>query len=574
MRIPGILAAIVLLFALPARPSDDNKSNKNPEHHQDRPRQEHQSAPPRQEHQAAPRPEHHEAPARMPSSSPNNVTRHEQRPQPTNVPSRDHGPTTQVERRSEPGLNPARHERPPVVTQPGAIDRTHVQPPTRVYRNPSGTEAHVGSNGRVETVHARGMSIYHSPGGRIEVHRPDHVVIVTNARGHGYIQRPFVQAGHSYVARTYYVRGVAYARYYRPYTYRGVVLHAYVPVRYYAPGFYGWVYNPWAAPVYYRWGWGVSTPWFGFYSGYFAPAPYYPTPALWLTDYLISQQLMLAYQEQQANAAMQAQAYSGSQLTPETKQAIAAEVQRQLQLENEEAQMAARRQMPDASVSGLPQMLSDNRPHVFVVSYNLEVTNSGGQTCALGRGDVLQLTQPPPPDAVSTWVQVMATRGGGCRPNTTVSVPLADLQDMNNQMRETLNQGMSELQSHAGQNGLPALPASAAAPPTPAPFAEAAPPPDPNVSSELNQQFQDANRVEREVLSEARVGDASMPPAAPESGPPAPAQPATVTVGQSQAEVVSILGNPMQILKAGKKEIYRYKDLKVTFVSGKVTDVE
>src|ERR1019366_6350367 len=108
--------------------------------------------------------------------------------------------------------------------------------------------------------------------------------------------------------------------------------------------------------VYYRWGWG-GTPWFGFYGGYFAPAPYYPTPALWLTDYLISQQLMAAYQEQQqANAAaMQAQNYGGGQLTPETKQAIAAEVQRQLALENQEGQMAARNQMADPASSGLPR---------------------------------------------------------------------------------------------------------------------------------------------------------------------------------------------------------------------------
>jgi hypothetical protein len=491
-----------------------------------------------------------------------------------------------------PAAGPSPHSMPATVRpsggtvggRPEPMMGAHTAPTGRVYRNPSGTEAHFGPGGHVETVHARGMTINHGAGGRIEVHRPDHVVVVTNSRGHGYIQRPFAYRGHEYVNRTYYVRGVAYTRYYRPYTYRGIVLHGYVPVRYYSPGFYGWVYNPWAAPVYYRWGWG-GTPWFGFYGGYFAPAPYYPTPALWLTDYLISQQLMAAYQEQQQGnaAAMQAQNYAGSQMTPEMKQAIAVEVQRQLALENQEGQMAARREMADPASSGIPRLLSDNKPHVFVVSYNLDVTDSAGQACGLSRGDVLQLMQPPPPDATAAWVQVMASKGRGCPPSATVSVALADLQDMNNQMRETLNQGMSELHAHAGQNGLPVMPAQAAAQPVAAPFAEVAPPPDSNVAAELTQQAQEADRVEREVLNEARASDPNVPAAAdsvsdrPAPAPPIPqgsAQPATITLGQTPDQVVSILGNPLQIIKLGTKEIYRYKDIKVTFVSGKVSDVQ
>ena len=55
---------------------------------------------------------------------------------------------------------------------------------------------------------------------------------------------------------------------------------------------------------------------------------------------------------------------------------------------------------------------------------------------------------------------------------------------------------------------------------------------------------------------------------------PPPSQTATIALGQSPAEVIAILGNPSQIVKLGTKEIYRYKDMKVTFVSGKVTDIE
>jgi hypothetical protein len=37
---------------------------------------------------------------------------------------------------------------------------------------------------------------------------------------------------------------------------------------------------------------------------------------------------------------------------------------------------------------------------------------------------------------------------------------------------------------------------------------------------------------------------------------------------------VGILGEPMRKAKVGVKEIYSYKDLKVTFVNGKVKDIQ
>jgi hypothetical protein len=38
--------------------------------------------------------------------------------------------------------------------------------------------------------------------------------------------------------------------------------------------------------------------------------------------------------------------------------------------------------------------------------------------------------------------------------------------------------------------------------------------------------------------------------------------------------VVAILGQPSKVVKLGTKEIYYYPDMKVIFVSGKVTDVQ
>ena len=67
-------------------------------------------------------------------------------------------------------------------------------------------------------------------------------------------------------------------------------------------------------------------------------------------------------------------------------------------------------------------------------------------------------------------------------------------------------------------------------------------------------------------------GDANQQQPAAEQAPPAP--PATVEIGQSPDDVVGILGQPEKIINLGPKQIYVYKDLKVTFVKGKVTDAQ
>jgi len=56
------------------------------------------------------------------------------------------------------------------------------------------------------------------------------------------------------------------------------------------------------------------------------------------------------------------------------------------------------------------------------------------------------------------------------------------------------------------------------------------------------------------------------------SQPPPP--PATVQMGQTTDQVVQILGQPDKIIDLGSKKIYVYKDIKVTFVNGKVTDAQ
>jgi hypothetical protein len=75
----------------------------------------------------------------------------------------------------------------------------------------------------------------------------------------------------------------------------------------------------------------------------------------------------------------------------------------------------------------------------------------------------------------------------------------------------------------------------------------------------------------------APVPDPALAPIPP---PPPPADapevaPKELKIGMSKDDVVANFGQPQKIVKLGTKEIYYYKDVgKVTFVSGKVTDVQ
>jgi hypothetical protein len=387
--------------------------------------------------------------------------------------------------------------------------------------------------------------------------RPGGRVIVTNAAGHGYAQRPITVRGQSFVQRTYYNHGRAYPLYYRASVYRGITFNVYTPVRYYSPRYYTWAYTPWRSPVYYNFGWGGS-PWMGFYAGYFTPYPYYSGPNYWLTDYLLAMSLQDAYQDRM-DAAAAAQAgydpYGQAALSPQVKNAIAAEVQRQLNQESAESQNSA------MMGNGAPQFLSDNSTHVFVVSSSL-IVNAGSRDCALTQGDVLQLNPAPSPDPASASVQVLASKGQDCQAGNLVSVQLVDLQEMQNHMRETLDQGLGELQTRQGQGGLPPIDASLRTQ-TPASYASDLPPAETNVADELKQQAQDADRQEQAVLGQAE----------PVAGAGAGAPP-TIQLGQTIEEVVAQMGNPTRIADLGQRKTYFYPDMKIIFVDGKVSDVQ
>ena len=443
----------------------------------------------------------------------------------------------------------------------------------------SGNAVRMRPGGRVSDVHdaRRGMDVHHGLAGgrRVAMERHDGSRLVAERGRRGYVERGYHYGGHDYGRRAYFYHGHEYNRYYRGYGYRGVYLNVYAPGYYYRPAFYGWAYNPWAAPIAFGWGWGGS-PWFGYYGGYFQPYPVYPSAAFWLTDYIISQDLQAAYAAHQeaAEAAAQVAASGNSQpvLTPEVKQMIADEVKAQLALENQEAQQTAANQDVDPASSGIARLLSDGRPHVFVAGGNLDVTDASGQECAVSDGDTLQLREPPPSDATSANLVVLSSKGQPeCQISLTVQVQLTDLQEMQNHMRETIDQGLKDLQEKQGTGGLPAAPPSAQAPPVEAQYASAAPPPEANLATDIQQADQQGAQAETDVTAEAAQNDGGAGGAAAA----VPAAPVSVELGQTADQVKAALGQPARMANLGSKVIYYYSDgMKVVFKDGKVSDVQ
>ena len=475
------------------------------------------------------------------------------------------------------------------------------------FHGARGEQARFDRAGHVREIRTNTMHIENRAGGErhVEVERADHSRMVMDGRGRGYIQRPYMYRGHAFYHRDYYVNGVRYSRFYRPYYYHGVYLTGYMPARYYAPGFYGWAFAPWGAPAVYAWGWGAA-PWYGYYGPYFAPYPVYASASLWLTDYVIAQSLQDAYQQGVAAGTAgyaelndkntNTRASSGAHLvyasytpggawdrpvagagatvlTPEIKQLIANEVQSDMAAEKLEAQNASG---TDNTSGGLAQLLNDGKQHVFVVSANI-ATTAAGQDCALTEGDVLQSGAAAAGNATAIDLSVLASKKQDCRKSSLVSVPLEDLQEMENHLMATVDQGLGELSAHAGQGGLPAAPAGLQEQ-TDAPYASAAPPSDPNVEQELTQGEQEANQTEQAVLSQAapqgagrQVAQAGEVSAIGGVGPSAPVR---ITLGQTPSQVTANKGTPRQIVNLGAKRIYVYPDMKIYFVNNKVSDVQ
>ena len=82
------------------------------------------------------------------------------------------------------------------------------------------------------------------------------------------------------------------------------------------------------------------------------------------------------------------------------------------------------------------------------------------------------------------------------------------------------------------------------------------------------------NRVSK-ILSAASLAlglaIAGVPAIAQQAPPPEPQQ---IEKGQTPEQVKAALGPPEKIVNLGAKQLYVYHDIKVTFLNGKVSDVQ
>ena len=405
------------------------------------------------------------------------------------------------------------------TTRPNMVNRPL---PGRQVSLRGGGSAVIRPNGQIRTINRNGMQINHGMNGtRTIVSTHNGARVVTTGRNSGYVQRTYVTRGrNTYVSRTVVVNHVTYTRVYRSYSYGGYCCYyGYHPAYYYAPVYYGWAYNPWPAPVYYGWGWRHS-PWYGYYGGYFAPYPVYPSAAFWLTDYLIAANLQAAYEARASARAAAANSDNGGgdqqqsqpsgddnsatnsgpvTLTPEVKEAIAEEVKAQLAAQQAEAQQSSSgSQQSSASTTSqeVPAALDPAR-HTFIVSSDLTVS-SNGQECQLTAGDVIKRTSDTPDDDRKVTATVSASKKSDCATGQEIAIGVDDLQEMHNKFEEQLDNGMKDLSSKQGQNGLPKAPDTKTVPSDVPP-----PPPDNDAAKTLEQQQSAADQTESQVVKEA-----------------------------------------------------------------------
>ena len=75
---------------------------------------------------------------------------------------------------------------------------------------------------------------------------------------------------------------------------------------------------------------------------------------------------------------------------------------------------------------------------------------------------------------------------------------------------------------------------------------------------------------EQNAQGDGQQGQGAQPQYQPQNGP---RQPQTIEKGQTEDQVLAILGQPDKIVNLGAKKLYIYKDMKITFIAGKVSNV-
>jgi hypothetical protein len=373
-------------------------------------------------------------------------------------------------------------------------------PGSRETQAPNGNIVRTGADGSIIDINSpkNGMSIHHALDGsrQVMVAQADGSRIFAPSRGRPYVQHPYLFQAQPFDHRTFLDRGQLSHQFYRPYNYGGTTLDVYAPQRFYSPGIYQWATSRFSTPQIPAWNYvATSPPWFAHYKSYFTPETSYTSPVLWLTDFLLATSLIAAYNThapssqaataQKAASSAQSAPADAAPVTPQVKELVADEVGRQVKEESAEAKANAQDRDLRPGAGGIVQELGDKEPHVFVAASDLDLVDPSGRRCMLSEGDVVQVISAANPNTSTASAVVLASKGGlECERAAQVQVALTDLQEMQNHMRATIDQGMADRNT-----------GTSAATVTPA-FAASAPPPDANAAHELDQQAQIAAAIE------------------------------------------------------------------------------
>jgi hypothetical protein len=383
--------------------------------------------------------------------------------------------------------------------QPGEVAKSLPGGLTEL-RSPDGRTVTTNERGEVRRIErpsdlfGNRMVINRGPsGGRIVENGRIGNRVVSYGPRRGFVERSLPERK-GYISRTYFAGGRSYAHVYREYRYGNFRYYRYVPAYYYGPRFYAWAVTPWAPAPYY-WGDGITAPWVGFYAGYFAPYPIYASPDLWLTDYLFTENLRLAFESQQAANGGQPPSPQAQMDDPAQqatmKALIADEVRQQLEAEKADAaQPTSSSPQPAApATEPIPPAL---KQQFFVASSNLDLTVAG-KTCSLTPGDIIQRTGKVVEQNGTIAVKVVSSKTGDCPKESDAAVQLADLQEMHNQFREQLDNGLKMLADNQAKGFAKPPPAGGG------PVAEGTAEPVPDVGEQLVAQEKAAGTLEEQV---------------------------------------------------------------------------
>jgi hypothetical protein len=415
-------------------------------------------------------------------------------PAPSTTTPHSRGPrVSEIDSRDVPGSGRGREDNPPLFS-------SHAPPATSRLVQPL--------SGSVQRKTADGSNMYvrHGADGtrQVLVERPDGSRVFAAAPGASYVQRPWNYQAQAFDRRTYTNGAQVTQQFYRQYSYNGTTLDAYAPQRYYDPSVYQWALRSRTPPVPASWNYVTNpTPWYNQYRSYFTPESSYTNALEWLTDYLIANSLIASWnahlksapavatgapspaaagpssapaQAAPAAASPDSTAAAEPEVTTDVKRKVAEEIGRQVREESTEAQANAKNKDIPAGKGGIVAELNEPDLHTFVVSSDLNLTDEDGRRCALTEGDVLQVIAPPDPKDNTAKATVLSSKHGECGRAADVAVGVTDLQEMQNHMRETIDQGLA---NRAGKSGIEATPAS---------FAAAAPPPEPDAGQQVEQQ--------------------------------------------------------------------------------------